>query len=351
MVSFENLATYSYFGNTGQDYLYALGIFIISLLILYIIKFIILNRVKALAKKTKSRIDDIIIEFIESIHWPFYILLSLYIALRYLTLPALFNKIANYTIIIVASYYAITGIHHIIDYGTDIIKKKEKVKVVDSPFIDLLSRFLKISLWIIGVIWILSNLGFNVTSLVAGLGIGGIAVALALQNILTDIFASFSIYFDKPFRVGDFIIVGNDLGTVQKIGIKTTRIKTLQGQELIVSNKELTETRINNYKRMEKRRIVFTFGVTYDTSSKKLKKIPQIIAEIIKKIKLADLDRVHFKEYGDFSLNFEIVYYVNSSDYTTYMDIQQKINLAIKERFEKEKIEMAFPTQTIHLEK
>ena len=185
----------------------------------------------------------------------------------------------------------------------------------------------------------------------AGLGIGGIAIAFALQNILSDIFASFSIYFDKPFKVDDFIIIGDDKGVVKKIGIKSTRIQTLQGEELVISNKELTESRVHNYKKMERRRIVFVFGVTYETPTEKVKKIPSIIKDIIEKTELADIDRVHFKEFADFSLNFEVVYYLKTSDYAEYMDTQQEINLAMKEHFEKEQIEFAYPTQTVFVHK
>ena len=216
---------------------------------------------------------------------------------------------------------------------------------------EVLKKVVKGVLWAIAIIIVLSNFGYNVSTLAAGLGIGGIAIAFAFQAILGDIFASFSIYFDKPFKIGDFILIGNDMGTVKHIGIKTTRIQTLQGQELIVSNKELTETRVHNYKKMERRRISFTFGVEYDTKLKKLEKILEIVKEIFKKIKIADLDRVHFKQFGDFSLNFEVVYYVNKPDYLEYMDTQQEINFALKERFEKESIEFAFPTQTIYVNK
>jgi small-conductance mechanosensitive channel len=230
-------------------------------------------------------------------------------------------------------------------------KRKKEEDTFDPSILGVLSKIIKGVLWGIAIIIVLSNFGYDVTALAAGLGIGGIAIAFALQSVLGDIFASFSIHFDKPFRVGDFIIIGSDLGTVQHIGIKTTRLKTLQGQELIVSNRELTETRVNNYKQMEKRRIVFGFGVEYDTPLKKLKKIPNMVKEILDKIKIAELNRVHFKEFGDFSLNFEVVYYVNVSDYNVYMDTQQEINFKLKEIFEKENIVFAFPTQTIFVNK
>ncbi|MEK6967927.1 MAG: mechanosensitive ion channel family protein, partial [Nanoarchaeota archaeon] len=171
--------------------------------------------------------------------------------------------------------------------------------------------------------------------------IGGIAIAFALQNVLTDIFASFSIYFDKPFRVGDTIQIGTDTGTVKRIGIKSTRIETLQGQELIVSNKELTTSRINNFKKMSRRRFAFTFNVSYDAPSAKLRKIPQIISEIIKKNKDTDIERVHLKQLGDTALVFEASYTIKNPDMKTFMDVQQEINFEIMERFKKENIKFA----------
>jgi len=197
---------------------------------------------------------------------------------------------------------------------------------------------------------LLSNIGINVSSLVASLGIGGIAIALAAQSVLGDIFSAFSIYIDKPFQVGDYIDLGGKTGTIKKIGLKNTRIKTLQGQELIVPNTELTNSHVENYKRMTKRRVAFSVGVTYDTPSKKLEKIPDMVSKVLEKVEGAELDRVHFMSFGDFSLNYDIVYFVNSREYTQYADRQQQINLALFKAFEKAEIEFAFPTQTIYAE-
>ena len=174
---------------------------------------------------------------------------------------------------------------------------------------------------------------------------------VALQNVLSDIFASFSIYFDQPFKKGDFIIVGEDLGVVQKIGIKSTRIRHLHGEEVTISNRELTSARVHNYKKMENRRVVFNIGVVYSTPSRKLRKGVEIIKDVIKGIRDVELERAHFKSYGDFSLNIEVAYHVLTGDYGKYMDIQQEMNFAIKERFEKEGIEFAYPTQTIYYSK
>jgi len=241
----------------------------------------------------------------------------------------------------------------VIDYFFEkIIKKRlEEDSTFDSSIIKLLGKGLRAVVWFVALLLVAQNLGYDITALIAGLGIGGIAVAFALQGILSDIFASFSIYFDRPFQTGDFIIVGNEMGTVKHIGLKSTRIQTLQGEELVMSNKELTEARIHNHKKMERRRIGFRFGVVYDTPTKKLRQIPQMVKDIIATQESVDVDRVHFTEFGDFSLNFQVMYYMNTPNYTAYMDTQQAINLAIKEKFEQEGIEFAYPTQTVYVKK
>ena len=197
----------------------------------------------------------------------------------------------------------------------------------------------------------LDNMGFEISAVIAGLGIGGIAVALAAQTILKDLFSYFSILFDRPFEIGDFIIIGEYLGTIEHIGIKTTRIRSLGGEQVILSNTDLTSSRVRNYKRMDKRRVLFKLGVTYQTSLEQLKAIPGIIKNAIENVEDTIFDRAHFFSYGDFSLVFEVVYYVKSRDYNKYMDIQQEINFAINEEFKNRDIEFAYPTQTLYLNK
>ncbi|HEX5652875.1 MAG TPA: mechanosensitive ion channel family protein [Chitinophagaceae bacterium] len=208
---------------------------------------------------------------------------------------------------------------------------------------------IRIFLWVVGVVFLLDNLGYNITTLVAGLGIGGIAIALAAQAVLADLFSYLVIFFDKPFETGDFIMVGDKSGVVEYIGIKTTRLRTLGGEQLIMSNTDLTNSRVQNFKRMAKRRVLITIGVTYETCAEKLKNIPSLVQEIVAEQAQVVFDRAHFSGFGDFSLNFEIVYYVLTDDYLQYMDSQQEFCLKLYDRFEQEHIDFAYPTQKILL--
>lgn len=342
------------FNNSVKDYLVALGVFVIGLIVLKIFKMIVLAKVKKIVNHTITEFDDLIINTVDSVGGPFYFFFSLFFALKFVSVPEIISRVVYYILLIIGVYYAVMGLQNIIDYGFKKLLKKrqqdDKGKF-DPHIINLFRKISRIVIWSIAILIFLQNLGYDISALIAGLGIGGIAIAFALQNILSDIFSSFTIYFDKPFEVGDFIIIGSDMGTVKQIGIKSTRIQTLQGQELVVSNRELTETRVNNYKKMKKRRIVLTFGVVYSTPVEKLKKIPEIIKKIIDDIEITDLDRIHFNKFGEFSLDFEAVYYVDSSEYNDYMDTQQNVNLAIKEQFEKEEIKFAYPTQTVYVNK
>ena len=216
--------------------------------------------------------------------------------------------------------------------------------------LSLLTFAARVALWSVVLLAALDQLNFDITALVAGLGIGGIAVALAAQNILGDLFASLSIVLDKPFVVGDFIVVDGLRGVVERVGIKTTRVRSLDGELLVLPNNELMKSRIHNYRQMEERRVLFAVGVTYQTPAEKVKAIPGWLREAVEAVPRTRFDRAHFKEYGDSALVFEIVYYVLDRDYNPYMDVQQSINLAIFERFAREGVEFAYPTRTLHVQ-
>ena len=308
-----------------------------------------------MSEKTKNDIDDFAIQIINELKPPFYLLIALYIAVNPLNLGDLVHKIIFGLFTMVLIFQSILILQKIIDYILDKVLLKNAEGQDDAKnkkaVIKLLSQIVKVILWVIGFLMILSNLGVDVTSLVAGLGVGGIAIAFALQGILGDLFASFSIFLDQPFKVGDYVQAGAEAGTVKKVGIKTSRIATLNGEELIVSNTDISSSRVRNFSKIEKRRANLKLGVTYDTGSKKLKEIPEIIEKIIKLEKEVTFNRANFIEFGDFALIFKIVYHVNSSDLELFLNIQERINLAIYEEFEKRKIEFAFPSQTVYVSK
>lgn len=215
-----------------------------------------------------------------------------------------------------------------------------------------LIRFLvTLVLWSLVVLLLLDNFGVSISALVTGLGIGGVAVALAVQSILGDLFASLSIVLDKPFVVGDYIVIGELRGTVENIGIKTTRLRSINGEQLVLSNSDLLSSRIQNFNRMRERRVLFTLGVTYQTDLIKIAQLPAELKKIVESHSPVRFDRAHFKTLGDFALIFEIVYFVLSSEFVVYMDIQQSINLQIMQRLKEMGVEVAYPTQTIFLEK
>lgn len=339
---------------TYAEYTTSIVVFIAAFTVLRVTKSIVTTSLRKLSDKTANKLDDTVVDIMDGLGTMFYFSISLYAASMMLTLPALISSIIYYLLIASLVYYAVRSIHRLMDYGTGVvieIRKKEEGKDEDVSLIELANNILKIGVWVLGGFIFLENIGVDITPLLAGVSIGGIAIAFALQNILGDMFASFSIYFDRPFKKGDYIIVGNDDGTVKSIGIKSTRIQTLRGEELVISNKELTSSRIHNFKIMKNRRVDFKVGVTYNTDPKKLEKIPKIIENVVKKIDGTRFDRCHFNQFADSSLVFVIVYYINSKDYVKYMDTHQKVCLGLTKAFAKEKIEFAFPTQTIYLEK
>ncbi len=336
----------------AADLVIAAVIFFLVLLVLWILKYQVLARLATVVKKTSIKVDDLLLDIVQGVGSFFFFSVALFAATRHIELPELAGLVIEGLFLLAIVYEGVKIGEKVIVYIlTNHIsrhKKKndEEAKRVSTAII----IFVRIVLWSMGAVLILSNLGFNVSSLIAGLGIGGLAISLALQNVFSDFFSSFSIVMDKPFEEGDFIIVGEHMGVVKKIGLKTTRIQALQGEEIVISNNELTSTRIQNFKKLQRRRVVFTFGVTYDTTLTKLKKIPSMVKKQVEAHKdQVEFDRAHFNVFADSSLNFEVVYYLNSADYNVYMDIQEAINLGMTKDFRKEKIEFAFPSRTIYM--
>lgn len=337
-----------YFGNSLITWIGAAGVILVGFVLMRLFRSGILRKLKKWSAKTKTSLDDFLVESVEKSVIPFVYFLIVYLTLSYLELPKAAN-IIHIAMLMVSTFFILRVINSALQYFIfSFLKKQEDGDVKQKQARGLLV-IVKVVTWILGIVFLLDNLGYNVSTIIAGLGIGGIAIALAAQTILGDLFSYFVILFDRPFEIGDFIIIDNKAGSVEYIGIKTTRLRTLGGEQLVCSNKDLTDSRVHNYKRMEKRRIVFKLGVTYQTNSDTLQTIPQLIKSIISKEEALVFDRAHFSGFGDFSLNFEVVFYVLTSDYSVYMDKQQSVFFEIFRAFEREGIEFAYPTQTLFL--
>jgi small-conductance mechanosensitive channel len=347
----ESILTRTYFNNTVQDYLIVLGGILVGMFILRIFKRTLLIRLKKWSDKTETKIDNYVVEGVDKFGLPILNFFIIYLGVNYLTLSEKATKYVHGALAVIITYFALRLISStvLIILQTNVRQQdqgEEKVKQLGGIML-----LLNIFIWAVGLLFLFSNLGYDVTTIIAGLGIGGIAIALAAQNILGDLFNYFVIFFDRPFEIGDFIVIDAKKGNVEHIGIKTTRLKSLTGEQLVFSNSDLSNSRIHNFKRMEHRRIAFTLGVIYETSLDQLREIPAIIRGIIEEQKEVTLDRVHFLSYGDYSLKYEVVYFVENSDYNRYADIQQVINFRIFEVFKEKGIQFAYPSQTIFMAK
>ena len=351
----QDFLNQTFYGNSIYNYAVAVGIFILGIIVLTIFKKIILSRLKKWSETTATTVDDFLVRGIEKSVVPVLYLINFYLAIITLNLPREAKDVIDKVIIILATFFFIRVITSTLKYSLNSYVKRKTPEEEDAERrlkqINGITLILSFVIWSVGFVFLLDNLGFEISAVIAGLGIGGIAIALAAQAILGDLFSYFVIFFDRPFEIGDFIVLGDFIGTIEYIGIKTTRIRSLNGEQVVVSNTDLTNSRIRNFKRMEKRRVAFKLGVIYQTTSRQLAEIPKLVRDIIESQQDVVFDRGHFQSYGDFSLNFEFVYFVLSSEYNKYMDIQQSINLKVYEEFEKLGIEFAYPTQTLFVSK
>ncbi len=348
---FQEFLNREIFRNRVADYLVFLAILVAGIVIITIFKRFVLGRLKQWAKTTTWDIDEFIVDIVRKMLVPIAYYGMFFLASKNLAIPPVLERVIEIAGMVLVAFLSAQALIAVASFAIQTYVEKAEKGSGRERALQGLSTVIRVVVWGLATVVLLDNLGFQINTVIAGLGIGGIAVALAAQNILGDLFAYFTIMFDRPYEIGDFVIVGEYMGVVNQLGVKTTRIGSLGGEQIIVSNKDLTDSRVRNYKRMAKRRVLFRIGVTYQTPYEMLKEIPGIIKEIIGGIEDTVFDRAHFSSYGDFSLVFEVVYYVVGNDYNKYMDIQQEINLGIHEEFEKRKIEFAYPTQTLFLEK
>lgn len=329
----------------------AVTVFSLVLAALFLLKAVVLRQLRALSEKGKLKFLSYPEQLVMSTQLPFMLGIALLAGVTQLDLPERQEKLLQYAWMIVLIFQIALWANRLISISLDrAFQRSRDLNPSGATHLMVAGLVGRILLWSIAVLVTLDNLGFNITTLMASLGIGGIAVALAVQNILGDVFSSVSIALDKPFVIGDFIVVDSYMGTVEYVGLKTTRIRSLGGEQIIFSNTELLKNRIRNYKRMQERRVLFEFGIAYETSIENIERIPKMVEEIITSHKLdTRFDRAHFKSYGESALQFEVVYHVLTADYNEYMNIQQAINVALLKRFRDYGIVFAYPTRTLYV--
>lgn len=339
-----------FLNNRVIDYSIAIVIFGIGIVITNVIQRLILSRLRKWSKKTINRFDDTLIQVIENTLIPLLYLGTFYVAIGNLILHPILKQAIDVLAVGIATVLGIRFCNLVIEKSLRLylLNTPSDNPTIEQSFKSFLPAIRTI-IWGIGLIFLLDNLGFNIAAVVASLGIGGVAIALASQGVLQDLFSYFAILLDRPFEIGDFIVIGEFAGSVEHVGIKTTRMKSISGEELILANTDLTGSRIRNFKRMQRRRVEFQISLDYDTPLEVLKEMPDLIKKIVEERKNITFDRAHFSAYGDFSLDFQVVYFVNTSDYNEYMDTQQHINLRLKQEFEKRSVEFAYPTQITYL--
>ena len=340
---------WSFLGNPLRAWGAALLITLPVLAGLWVAQRVLLRHFRTLAQRTKTGIDDLIVGLLARTRLSLLTALALYAGSLALTFPAQVTRwigaIAFAVLLLQVAIWGDALISLWLARRHDLPQAKDAARATTARTVGVVAR---IVLFVVLGLLALDNLpGIEVTSLVASLGIGGIAIALAVQSILGDIFASLSIALDRPFVIGDSIVVDDYSGTVEHIGLKTTRLRSLSGEQLIFSNADLLKSRIRNYKRMRERRVVFAVGVTYETPREKVAAIPALLQEIVESQPSARFDRAHLKALADSSLSFEVVYHMLEPDYRLYMDTQQAVNLAILERFAAEGIQLAYPTHRV----
>lgn len=336
-----------WWGNTVKMYAIVLAQIIIVWILFKLLRKFIIAALKTFATRTKSQVDDAVVEAAEKFIIPYLYLVINYGIIQQLALTLHVEHILKVAVAIITAYYFIRFINHTIHLSVLLYMQRkeespERIKQLTGILI-----VVKVLIWAGGLLMLVDNLGYDITTLITGLGIGGIAIALAAQNILSDLFSYFVIFFDKPFGIGDVISVNNVTGTVERIGIKTSHIRSVSGEQLIMPNAELVKSTIKNIKRLERRGVTFKMNVLYDTPKEKLNALPAIIKQIIEVQPSVTFDRCHLTTLGDYSLIYETLYFIDSSDYKLYLVTQQKILFEILNAFEEKGIDFAFPNQPI----
>ena len=351
MLSFDWFSGATVAGISVASIAIGAGAALLAYLVMSLALRIALGRLTRIAERTSNRADDVLVDVLAGTSRWLLAIIALLIGIGMLDLPDRWSTRVSQLWFVALSLQVALWANRTVTIGLRRHTQRHAAasSEVVSAAATLVSWGLRTLLWAIVLLAMLSNLGVNITAFIASLGVGGIAVALAAQNILGDLFASIAIAVDKPFEVGDFIVLGSVAGTVEMVGVKTTRIRSLGGEQIVMSNTELLKQTVSNYKRLLERRIVFGFGVTYDTTPEQAEEIPRLVQRIVQSSDRLRFDRAHFKGFGDSSLDYEVVYIVLDPGYGVYMDEQQRINIELMRELGERGIGFAFPTRTLHV--
>lgn len=340
----QHLSEQSFYGNTLDRWLEAVAVFAVWFTVLPIVRQFITRRLKALRGEQSAAPLELVLALLKRTTRIFTIAVASYLALKLLSIPPRIDKITDGAILVI--FWLQAGLWGSASVRFAIDQRSQRDGLLDESTSSMaILRFVGLTVvWVIAVLMLLANLGVNITALVTGLGIGGVAVALAVQNVLSDLFASLSIALDKPFKVGDALVIDDVIGKVEHIGIKSTRIRAVGGEQVVISNAQLLSARVRNFGRAEERRAFYTIGVTYETPADKLRRVPAIVEGIIASMPGARFERCHFLRFGPYSLDFEMAFYSTSPDFNSLVELQQEFNLRLVEAFAFEGIHFAYPT-------
>jgi small-conductance mechanosensitive channel len=347
-----NFLSLEFLSNTLAIWLKAAALTIGVYILLSLAKSLLVKKLTAIAARTENMLDDLVLKVVEQTRRQFLLALGLFSGSKFLSLPGNWVEIINKIFSVITALQVGLWLGGIINHLVVFREDKEEGSKKEQTAIRAFGLFGKILIWaIIGLVTLQNISGMELNALVTSLGIGGIAVGLAVQNILKDIFASLSIFLDKPFLVGDYIVVDDTGGTVENIGLKSTRIRTLLGEEVIFSNSNLLESRIHNFRKLERRLVVINIGISPETSHESLQGLPDLFKEIIQQQKKATFDRANLNEIADYTLNYEIVFHIESAEYDVFMNTKESVLLEIIKRLQEKDINMPYPTQAILLNK
>lgn len=329
----------TFYGNSIFHWLIACGVAVVVAAVLLGVRSRIVGRLETRVEGRRKGRLGVALAALEETHPWFLVVLALFIGAQFVRLPPKADRLLEHLALIATiAQAAIWASNAVRAWLARQVAAKRQTDAGAATTVSVLGFFAQLALWSVVVLLALENLGFNITTLLAGLGVGGVAVALAAQSVLGDMFASITIALDRPFAIGDFIVLDDIMGTVEYIGLKTTRLRSLSGEQIVISNSELLKTKLRNFERLRERRVQFGIGLPLDTPADKLAEVSIILREAIEAQPQARFERAHFKEVGDARLSFEAAYYVSDRDHKRYMDIQQAINLAVYGRLQREGI-------------